>query len=69
MPVEIHNKPLASEGLTSYRAKGRYGYIMIGAIDNEDAWREARRSTNKPTHLEIWAREKYVPIIQGFYSM
>jgi hypothetical protein len=31
--LDIHNKPLAAAGLTSYRYKGRYGWIMIGARD------------------------------------
>lgn len=38
-------KPLADKGLVSYRYKGMYGWIMIGAKSDEDALNEARRST------------------------
>jgi hypothetical protein len=62
---DIYNRPLAAEGLISYRAKGRYGYIMIGAKDNTDAWNEAKRSTNNPTDLEVWGGEKYIPVTEN----
>lgn len=60
--MELHDKPLADKGLISYRAKGRYGYIMIGAKDDKDAWSEAKRSTDNPTDLEVWDGEKYIPV-------
>ena len=44
--TETHNKPLAANGLKSYRYKGRYGFCMIGAKDKADALREAARSTS-----------------------
>ena len=50
-------KPMAAEGLNSYRYQGRYGHIMIGAKDHEQALREAQRSTRDPVkmeHLEHW---------------
>lgn len=52
-------------GLTSYRYRGRYGYIMIGANDDDDAEREARRSTVNVTteFLERWDGERYVPVV------
>lgn len=57
-------KPMASEGLISYRCKGRYGWIMIGATDNEDALNEASRSTSNVMEdtLEVWDKglNKYV---------
>jgi len=59
---DSHNRPLAAKGLISYRAKGRYGFIMIGAKDNTDALREAKRSTDNPTDLEVWDGEKYIPV-------
>ena len=59
---DLHNRPLAAKGLISYRAKGRYGYIMIGAKDNADALSEAKRSTDNPTDLEVWDGEKYIPV-------
>ena len=61
---DLQDKPLAAEGLTSYRYKSRYGYIMIGATSNDDALNEANRSLSvgKSTvdGLEIWDGEKYV---------
>lgn len=50
------DRPLAADGLTSYRIKGRYGWIMIGAQNADDAMREAGRSTPQPERetLEVW---------------
>ncbi len=61
------DKPLAGPGLTSYRYKGRYGYVMIGAVNTEDALREARRSIEGPAlinNLDIWGGRsaRYVPV-------
>lgn len=56
------NLPLAAPGLTSYRCRSPYGWIMIGAHDHADAWREARRSTPEPTGLEVWNGERYVEV-------
>lgn len=61
------DKPLAAPGLTSYRYRGRYGWIMIGASDDADALREAARSTGTLTSramLETWDAEakKYRPV-------
>ena len=68
--MNITGKPLADHGLTSYRYRGRYGWIMIGAKDDTDALREARRSTDYPVtldKLEIWNGFEYVPVIRtGF---
>jgi hypothetical protein len=64
------DKPLADHGLTSYRYRGRYGWIMIGARDDMDAMREASRSTDDAVtadKLEIWNGFEYVPVIRtGF---
>lgn len=60
-------RPLAAPNLLSYRYSGRYGFIMIGATDNGDALREARRSTDKPLtldHLEKWDGVQYVKATQ-----
>jgi hypothetical protein len=67
IPPAIHDRPLAAEGLLSYRCKGRYGWIMIGAKDHDDAMREARRSSNDVTEaaLEIWDGERYVPVARA----
>lgn len=60
----LNDQPLATPGLTSYRAKGRYGWCMIGAKDHADAMREARRMTDNPTDLQIWCNDKksYIPV-------
>jgi hypothetical protein len=60
---DVHNKPMAIQGLKSYRYKGRYGYIMIGAKDTQDALREASRSTDSEItsdNLESWDYSKYM---------
>lgn len=57
-------EPLAVPGLESYRYRGRYGWIMIGAKSDEEALREAARSTVGEVsrgNLEVW-RGKYVPV-------
>lgn len=50
------DKPMALPGRISYRYRGRYGWIMIGALDDADALREAARSTDNVTwdRLEWW---------------
>lgn len=64
--MSFHDRPCAASGLTSYRYKGRFGWIMIGAKDDTDALREASRSTTpypvNREHLEIWNGEKYVGV-------
>lgn len=60
------DKPMAVEGLTSYRYQGRYGPIMIGAKDIDDALNEANRSLSGSTaaveNLEVWDGDKYVSV-------
>ena len=56
------DKPCAAHGLTSYRYKGRYGWIMIGAKDDADALKEAQRSTSDKVtadNLQIWNKTQY----------
>lgn len=63
--VATHDRPLAVPGLISYRYRGRYGWIMIGATDNADALSEARRSTDQPVtidRLQVWNGEAYTDI-------
>lgn len=58
------DRPLADKGLTSYRYRGRYGWVMIGARDNQDALNEAKRSVGGPVsidNLEAWDGNRYVP--------
>lgn len=57
------DRPLAAAGLTSYRYRGRYGWVMIGAADDEDALGEAERSIGgpaDPTLLQRWDGQRYV---------
>jgi hypothetical protein len=63
MQTNICDRPLAAKGLISYRLRGRYGWIMIGARDHADAVREAARSTPNPQreNLQIWNGTQYVP--------
>lgn len=61
---EVTDKPLAQQGLRSYRYKGRYGWIMIGARDTAHALNEAQRSTNDKVtvdKLEVFIRGLYIP--------
>jgi hypothetical protein len=65
MSIAFCDKPLAAEGYTSYRYKGRFGWIMIGAHDTDDALREARRSTDDPVTvagLQIWNGNEYTEV-------
>lgn len=60
----FHDRPCAAAGLTSYRYRGRFGWIMIGARDLGDALREAGRSTRDPielARLQVWDGTGYVP--------
>lgn len=59
----LTERPLAASGLTSYRCKSRFGWIMIGARDHDDAMREARRSWDgaRIADLEVWDGARYVP--------
>jgi hypothetical protein len=66
-PTKTTDKPLATGGLKSYRYKGRYGHIMIGAKDHGDAMNEAKRSTGNQISqedLEMYddKLKKYVPV-------
>ncbi len=61
----LHDRPLAAEGLVSYRCESPYGgWIMIGAKGDEDAMREALRSNSACTKdgLQIWDGAKYVSV-------
>ena len=60
--MAIHDKPLAAQGLISYRCKGSYNWIMIGAKDNIDALKQAARSSAfvKKETLEVWNGTCYV---------
>jgi hypothetical protein len=60
--LNLCDKPMAMQGLISYRYRGRYGWIMIGAKDDNDALREAQRSTSDKVtmdNLQIWKGSQY----------
>ncbi len=61
--TDTTNRPLAAPGLISYRYRGRYGWVMIGARDHADALSEANRSIapDRATldRLEMWNGVKY----------
>ena len=61
--LDITSRPLAAEGYESYRCKGGYGWIMIGANSDDEALSEARRSIANPTLADIdrWDGAAYVP--------
>lgn len=56
--IPYWERPCAASGLTSYRYRGAYGWIMIGATDQHDALREVCRSTHDHSaavaNLEVW---------------
>jgi len=63
--MHVTDKPCAAPGLTSYRYRGPYGYIMIGASGYNDAKRQAELSTRGPINalqMEVWTGNKYVPV-------
>lgn len=62
--MSVTDRPLAIAGLTSYRYRGRYGFVMIGAKDTADALAQARRSTSGVVieNLEIWDGGAYVTV-------
>ena len=65
---ELYNRPLSANGLTSYRYKGPYGWIMIGAHDTEGALKEVARSTDakiERANLQIYDYDQgqYVDIM------
>jgi hypothetical protein len=64
----FHNRPVAAQGLKSYRYKGRYGWIMIGAKDHADALVQAQCSTDDtvtPDRLQYWTGVQYQAIDQA----
>ena len=58
------NLPLAAHGLNSYRYRGGFGWIMIGAHDKQDALKQAQRRTRDAVvmeRLQAWNGSEYVP--------
>ena len=65
--MNVTDKPCAAHGLTSYRYRGMWGWVMIGAKDHDDALSEARRSVNRAhvvsiDRLQVWDGKEYVPV-------
>ena len=62
--MKVTDKPLAVAGIISYRCKGGYGWIMIGAKNHADAIVQANRSSDmvKPETLEMWDGNKYASV-------
>lgn len=59
------DRPLASDGLISYRYRSRYGWVMIGALDDDDALGEAERSIEGPADpalLQRWDGKRYADV-------
>jgi len=63
---DLCNKPLVAPPYTSYRCRGRYGWIMIGAMSTAEAWQEAQRSSLAEylSSLQIWDGNEYADVIQ-----
>lgn len=62
----ITDRPLACAPWLSYRYAGDYGWIMIGAMDDAEALREAARSLSHGVpvmeKLQRWNGSRYVAI-------
>lgn len=66
--MQFYNKPCAAHGLESYRYRGRYGWIMIGALNDADALNEARRSVQGEVSyslLQFWNGNDYTNKLKG----
>ena len=57
------DKPMAIKGLVSYRYRGPFGFVMIGAKDHDDALTQANLSLTsgsaKNENLQIWKEGEY----------
>jgi hypothetical protein len=60
------DKPCAAAGLVSYRYKGQFGWIMIGAKNHGDALVEACRSTHD--HKASFANLEVFDVLSGKYE-
>lgn len=60
----VSDRPLAAIGLTSYRCRSRFGWIMIGAKDDDDALVQALRSCESARRdaLQRWNGQTYVNV-------
>ena len=56
------DRPCAASGLMSFRYRGRFGWVMIGATSVDDALNEALRSVQVPVSremLQVWTGDAY----------
>jgi hypothetical protein len=65
LATDTANKPMAIAGLISYRAACPFGWIMIGARDDDDALVQARRSraSVQPEDIQVWDGQQYVACV------
>lgn len=62
----MSDHPMASNGLITYRYRGRYGFIYIGASTDTEALSEAQRSTDDkvtPDRLERYNGQRFVEVL------
>jgi hypothetical protein len=54
---------MAAAGFVSYRYKGPFGFVMIGATDDADALYQASRSLSSGlpdrANLQVWKGDRY----------
>lgn len=60
--TDITSKPLAAPGYTSYRCKQPFGWVMIGATNDDDAMKQAKQSAPNANikDLQAWDGKAYV---------
>ena len=63
--THFSDRPLAAEGLISYRYRTTFGWCMIGAENDKDALVQAARSVDGLTiyqNLQVWNGDKYIAV-------
>lgn len=61
------DRPCADYGLNSYRYKGRFGWVMIGARNIPEALRAAARSIDGEPEvglLQEWTGKRYEDVVE-----
>ena len=64
--LTMSDYPMASNDLITYRYRGRYGFIYIGAFTDTEALSEAQRSTDDkvtPDRLERFNGRYFVGVL------
>ncbi|HYQ92528.1 MAG TPA: hypothetical protein VES89_10770 [Candidatus Competibacteraceae bacterium] len=65
--LPITSRPLAARGLKSYRYRLPHGFVMVGALNELDALKQAARSIDHSPqigNLQHWNGLAYVPCEQ-----